>query len=44
MLKEKYSQAQSSIEGIGFQGQSEIPSISSSGSYKARAVAHNRFN
>ncbi|TYK16245.1 zinc finger BED domain-containing protein RICESLEEPER 2-like isoform X3 [Cucumis melo var. makuwa] len=45
MSKEKYSQTQSCtpIEGFGFQSQSEIPSISSSGSYKARATVHDRF-
>uniref|UniRef100_A0A9I9EK68 HAT C-terminal dimerisation domain-containing protein n=1 Tax=Cucumis melo TaxID=3656 RepID=A0A9I9EK68_CUCME len=45
MSKEKYSQTQSCtpIEGLGFQSQSEIPSISSSGSYKARATVHDRF-
>uniref|UniRef100_A0A9I9EA44 hAT-like transposase RNase-H fold domain-containing protein n=1 Tax=Cucumis melo TaxID=3656 RepID=A0A9I9EA44_CUCME len=45
MSKEKYSQTQSCtpIEGFGFQSQSEIPSISSSGSYKARAAVHDRF-
>ncbi|KAA0032093.1 zinc finger BED domain-containing protein RICESLEEPER 2-like isoform X3 [Cucumis melo var. makuwa] len=31
------------IEGFGFQSQSEIPSISSSGSYKAHATVHDRF-
>ncbi|KAA0057619.1 zinc finger BED domain-containing protein RICESLEEPER 2-like [Cucumis melo var. makuwa] len=31
------------IEGFGFQSQSEIPSISSSGSYKAHAIVHHRF-
>uniref|UniRef100_A0A9I9EGH8 HAT C-terminal dimerisation domain-containing protein n=1 Tax=Cucumis melo TaxID=3656 RepID=A0A9I9EGH8_CUCME len=45
MSKEKYSQTQSCIpiEGFGFQSQSEIPSISSSGFYKARATVHDRF-
>uniref|UniRef100_A0A9I9E8G0 HAT C-terminal dimerisation domain-containing protein n=1 Tax=Cucumis melo TaxID=3656 RepID=A0A9I9E8G0_CUCME len=45
MSKEKYSQTQSCtpIEGFGFQSQSEIPSISSSGSYKAHAIVHHRF-
>ncbi|XP_050944025.1 zinc finger BED domain-containing protein RICESLEEPER 2-like [Cucumis melo] len=45
MSKEKYSQTQSCtrIEGFGFQSKGEIPSISSSGSYKARAAAHDRF-
>uniref|UniRef100_A0A9I9EIN8 HAT C-terminal dimerisation domain-containing protein n=1 Tax=Cucumis melo TaxID=3656 RepID=A0A9I9EIN8_CUCME len=43
--KEKYSQTQSCtpIKGFGFQSQSEIPSISSSESYKARAGGHDRF-
>ncbi|XP_016899472.2 zinc finger BED domain-containing protein RICESLEEPER 2-like isoform X1 [Cucumis melo] len=45
MSKEKYSQTQSCtpIEGFDFQSQSEIPSISSSGSYKERVVVHDRF-
>uniref|UniRef100_A0A9I9E8D2 BED-type domain-containing protein n=1 Tax=Cucumis melo TaxID=3656 RepID=A0A9I9E8D2_CUCME len=45
MSKEKYSQTQSCtpIEGFGFQSQSEISSMSSSGSYKARATVHDRF-
>ena len=45
MSKEKYSQTQSrtSIERFSFQSQSEMPSISSSGSYKARAAVHDRF-
>ncbi|KAL0556910.1 hypothetical protein IC582_005427 [Cucumis melo] len=45
MSKEKYSQTQSCtpIEGFDFQSQSEISSISSSGSYKARATVHDRF-
>uniref|UniRef100_A0A9I9E5T7 Uncharacterized protein n=1 Tax=Cucumis melo TaxID=3656 RepID=A0A9I9E5T7_CUCME len=45
MSKEKYIQTQSCtpIEGLGFQSQSELPSISSSGSYKACAAVHDRF-
>ena len=45
MSKEKYSQTQSCtpIEGFGFQSQSEVPSISSSGSYKARVAVYDRF-
>ncbi|XP_050937706.1 zinc finger BED domain-containing protein RICESLEEPER 2-like [Cucumis melo] len=45
MSKEKYSQTQSCtpIEGFGFQSESEIFSISSSGSYKACAAVHDRF-
>ncbi|KAA0039652.1 zinc finger BED domain-containing protein RICESLEEPER 2-like isoform X3 [Cucumis melo var. makuwa] len=31
------------MEGFDFQSQSEIPSISSSGSYKAHAAVHDRF-
>ncbi|KAA0067919.1 zinc finger BED domain-containing protein RICESLEEPER 4-like [Cucumis melo var. makuwa] len=45
MSKEKYSQTQSCtpIEGFDFQSQSGIPSISPSGSYKARVAVHNIF-
>ncbi|KAA0025157.1 zinc finger BED domain-containing protein RICESLEEPER 2-like isoform X3 [Cucumis melo var. makuwa] len=45
MSKEKYSQTQSYtlIEGFDFQSQSEIPLISSSGSYKTRVAVHDRF-
>ena len=45
MSKEKYSQTQSCtpIEGFMFQSQSDMSSISSSGSYKTRAAVHDRF-
>uniref|UniRef100_A0A9I9CUY2 HAT C-terminal dimerisation domain-containing protein n=1 Tax=Cucumis melo TaxID=3656 RepID=A0A9I9CUY2_CUCME len=45
MSKEKYSQTQSCtlVEGFGFQSQSELPSISSSESYKTHAAVHDRF-
>ena len=45
MPKEKYSQTQSytPIEGFSFQSQSEMPSISSSGSYKEHVAILDRF-
>ena len=41
--KNIHTQSCTPIEGFDFQSQSEIPSISSSESYKARAVVHDKF-